>query len=202
MVVVLKMILATGEESIDEYVKANVFNYEIITVPFKKPLLQKVQEFQPDLVLLSALLPGDIDIRDIIFETQKASNCRIILLSGNAAPKSELIIDAFFLGIRDFLFDPIDPKLFLEKINHPTSYQQATMDFNKVPLKSPGLMNRIITLNKKNPVLQSPQSEVSTEAKQLTAGILSVLGLAPGRTLEESLIRIEEGISELLKRSK
>lgn len=198
----LKMILATGEETIDEYVKANVFNYEMITVPFKKPLIEKAKEFQPDLVLLSALLPGDIDIREIIFELQKASNCRVILLSGNTAPKSEIIIDAFFLGVRDFLFDPIDPKLFLAKVNHPTSYQQATAEFNRVPPKTPGLMNRIITLNKKNPVSQHPQSEVSNEAKQLTAGILSVLGLAPGRTLEESLMRIEQGISELLRRVK
>jgi DNA-binding response OmpR family regulator len=75
----LKMILATGEEAVDEYVKANVFNYEIVTVPFKKPLIQKAQEFQPDLVLLSSLLPGDIDIREIIFEVQKASNCQVII---------------------------------------------------------------------------------------------------------------------------
>jgi|BioPla2DNA2_1021312.scaffolds.fasta_scaffold126455_1 DNA-binding response OmpR family regulator len=198
----LKMILATGEEAVDEYVKANVFNYEIVTVPFKKPLIQKAQEFQPDLVLLSSLLPGDIDIREIIFEVQKASNCRVILLGGNVAPKSELIIDAFFLGVRDFLFDPIDPKLFLEKINHPTSYQMATAEFNRIPPKSPGLISRVLTLNKKNPVSQHPQSEISDEAKQLTAGILSVLGLAPGRTIEESLMRIEQGISELLRRTR
>ncbi len=198
----LKMILATGEEVIDEYVKANVFNYEFVTVPFKKPLIQKAYEYQPDVVLLSALLPGDNDIREIIFEVQKASNCRVILLCGNIAPKSELIIDAFFLGVRDFLFDPIDPKLFLEKINHPTPYALATADFNRVPQKSPGLMNKILALNKKNPVPQQVQSEVSNEAKQLIAGILSVLGLAPGRTVEESLMRIEQGISELLKQNR
>jgi len=198
----LKMILATGEEVIDEYVKANVFNYEFLTVPFRKPLIQKAYEFQPDIVLLSALLPGDTDIREIIFEVQKASNCRVILLGGNATPNSELIIDAFFLGVRDFLFDPIDPKLFLEKINHPTPYSQATADFNRIPTKSPGLINKIITLNKKNPVPQPPQSEVSNEANQIIAGILSVLGLSPGRTLEESLMRIEQGISELLRRTR
>lgn len=196
----LKMILATGEESIDEYVKANIYNYEMITVPFKKPLIQKAQEFQPDLVLLSAILPGETDIREIIFEIQKASNCRVILLGGNATPKSELIIDAFFLGVRDFLFDPIDPKLFLEKINHPTPYQQATAEFNRIPPKSPGLMNKILTLNKKNPVQQQPQSEISLEAKQLITGILSIMGLAPGRTVEESLMRIEEGVSQYITR--
>mgnify|MGYP003881871477 CR=1 FL=1 len=196
------MILATGEKTIDEYVKANVFNYNFVTVPFKKPLIEKAREYQPDVVLLSALLPGDTDIREIIFEVQKASNCRVILLCGNVSPKSELIIDAFFLGVRDFLFDPIDPKLFLEKINHPTPYALATADFNRIPQKSPGLVNKILTLNKKNPVSQPPQSEVSNEAKQLIAGILSVLGLAPGRTIEESLIRIEQGISQLLRKTR
>lgn len=78
----------------------------------------------------------------------------------------------------------------------------ATAEFNRIPPKSPGLMSRVLTLNKKNPVSQHPQSEISDEAKQLTAGILSVLGLAPGRTIEESLMRIEQGISELLRRTR
>ncbi len=193
------MILATGEEKIDEFVKANVFNYEFQAVPFKKPLIIKAQEYKPDLIVLSAILPGEEDIRDIIFEVQKACNCRIILLGGNATPKNDLIIDAFFLGVRDFLFDPINPALFLDKINHPTSYSQATAEFNRVPPKSPKLIEKMLFLNKRN-LIQQPQSEISNEAKQLIAGILSVLGQAPGRTLEESLMRIEENISILLRK--
>ncbi|NLN49602.1 MAG: hypothetical protein GX154_11080 [Clostridiales bacterium] len=43
-------------------------------------------------------------------------------------------------------------------------------------------------------------SEVSAEAKQIVTGILSILEQSPGRTIEESLVKVEEGISLLLRR--
>jgi len=196
------MILATGEEVIDNYVKENIFNYDFQAVPFKKPLLEKAKEYQPNIIILSSLLPGEEDIREIIFELQRHASCRIILLGGNVGPKSDLMIDAFFLGVRDFLFDPIEPQSFLNKINHPSTYAEAVADFSRVPPKSQSLMGKILTLNKNNPVSVQPHSDVSAEAKQIIAGILSILGQAPGRTVEESLMRVEEGISKLLATQK
>lgn len=196
----LKMILATGEEVIDNYIKENIFNYDYQTVPFKKPLLEKAKEYQPDMVVLSALLPGEESIREIIFDLQRYTSCRIILLGGNVGPKSDLMIDAFFLGVRDFLFDPIEPQLFLSKINQPSTYAEAVADFSRVPPKSPSLMEKILTINKNKPVSAPVHSEVSAEAKQIVTGILSILEQSPGRTIEESLVKVEEGISLLLRR--
>jgi len=194
----MRVLLATNHVKLDDYLK-NQAEFDVVgEVPFKHPLVEKAAETRPDVVVLSAFLPPEEeDIRELIYETQRVSNCRIVFLPGENTSKTtiNLIMDAFSLGVRDFVFDPIDTRILIDKILRPSTYEEATVHFRKVPKN-----NKILGLLARNAPPVSPQSEISLEARELLRGITSLLNKNEGKTLEETLLAIEEGISELLTR--
>jgi len=195
------VLLATASLDIDEYIKQNALHYEVVgEIPYRKPLLQTVENLKPDVLILSLLLPGDEDLREIVFEAQRIANCRIILLTGSGVNRETLTTEMFFLGVRDFIPDPVQPKKMLEAILTPATYSEATQYMKKVPSpKDTGILTNMMSrLVSKN--APPPAAEISEQSLILINGILGLLGKTPAKTLEENLLLIEQGVGEIILR--
>ncbi len=187
------VLLATGSDKIDKYIK-EVSDVQFDTVSSRRYIIEKNIESHYHLIFLSAALPGRESMREIIFETQRESGCRIVYLVGSTKPHE--IIDMFLLGVRDFIFEPIDPKLLLSSITEPATYGNAANKLKNLPVSSESLINKVWELIRKN--TPDPPPEVTSEAKELIKGLLKLLHQEEGNSLEESLVNIEEGLSQLI----
>jgi DNA-binding NarL/FixJ family response regulator len=189
----MRVLLATNVAKLDEFLKQQIEFDVVGEVPFKRPLIERAAETHADVLVLSAFLPGEEDIRELIYETQRASNCRIVYLPGENNNKTiPLIMDAFTLGVRDFVFDPIDTRLLIDKILRPSTYEEATSHFRQIPKTS-----KIFSFLIRNAPPVSSTPEISLEARELLRGIAGLLNKGEGKTIEETLLAIEDGISEL-----
>lgn len=190
----MKILLATGSDKIDKYIQNTATGHQFDTATSRRYIISRNKEHQYHIIVLSGTLSGRENLREIIFETQRESNCRIIYLIGAAKPSD--IIDAFLLGVRDFIHDPIDPKLLTTVINEPSTYGMAASNLKKLPIQSEPFLKQVFEIIKKN--TPDPPPEVTPEAKEILNGILKLLRQENGKTIEESLLNLEEAISELL----
>ncbi len=189
----MKIILATASEEINTFIVENIENAAVIGIASNRRHLLKLAKREPpnnpDVVILSTLLPGEEDLTEILFKTLEYGNCRIILL---AKHKDKILQDAFYLGVRDYLFDPINPSVLLSRIYHPMSFKEAAIIVK--PRKRSLFFNRKMELffNKHIP----DQSVLSDEARGILQGICKYLEIEPQTTLEDTLFMLEQNLIE------
>jgi len=184
----MKIVLATASEDIDRFILSNIKQAKIIGIgSSRRHLLKVIKKEPPDIVVLSTLLSGEEDFTEVIFKTLEYGNCRIILL---AKEKDKILQDAFYLGVRDYLFDPINPSALLNRIYNPMSFQEAAAAVK--PGKRGILFNKKMELffNKHIP----DESVVSLEAQEILQGILTYIEEEPQSTLEDNLFLIEQAL--------
>lgn len=187
----MKIILATASEEINTFIVENIENAVVIGIAANRRHLLKLAKREPpnnpDVVILSTLLPGEEDLTEILFKTLEYGNCRIILLTKR---KDRILQDAFYLGVRDFLFDPINPNVLLSRIYHPMSFKEAATVVK--PGKRNIFFNRKMDLffNKHIP----DESVLSDEAREILQGICRYFGIEPQPTLEETLFMLEQNL--------
>lgn len=184
----MKIILATASDDINQFVLSNIEKGVITGIASsRRHLLKTIKVEPPDVVVLSTLLSGEEDFNEIIFKTLEYGNCRIILLVKN---EGSILQDAFYLGVRDYLFDPINPSALLNRINNPMSFKEAAAIVK--PGKRGILFNNKMNLFFKKHI--PDRSELSVEAQEILRGILKYIGEDEQATLEDNLYLIEQAI--------
>ena len=78
-------------------------DFEIYEVNNGEQALQAAKEFQPDLILLDAMMPkiSGFDVLDILRHTPETVNIRVIMLTALSQPKDKERAEA--LGVDDYL---------------------------------------------------------------------------------------------------
>jgi len=189
----MRLLLATGSESINQFIFDNVVGVSIAGIAgCIEAVLRQVEEREPDIIVLSLLLPGGENILDAIFQVFMAKECRIIILAESRTP---VLNDLFYMGIRDFIFDPIDPHLLMQRIYTPATFKEAVLNLN--PGKPSKKFRRLIAglIRQNRPAVTR---EISRNAEMVVEGLLKLLGRAKKETLEDNLYEIEQGVVEVV----
>lgn len=78
-------------------------DFEIYEVNNGEQALQAAKEFQPDLILLDAMMPkiSGFDVLDILRHTPETANIRVIMLTALSQPKDKERAES--LGVDDYL---------------------------------------------------------------------------------------------------
>lgn len=215
----MDIILATGNEKINNFIISNLVSHKVVaTAANQNALLSQCDRLQPDVIILSTLLPGGEDIREVVYKSQIACNCRVIILAPKPYP---VLQDLFYLGVRDFIFDPVNPIQLLNIIENPTPFKDALkiIKGNEPPKKFKAFFNKITEANiDREPhnyrevasgLLKTlfnrfnkdtePVSEVSLDCREIIIGLLILLDKTPQREIEDNLISIEQGIVTLIQ---
>lgn len=190
---VLKLILATGSEEINTLIANNLSEPTIMNeVGSKKQLLRQIEEeCLYDLVIFSTLLSGDEDIVKTVYSVLNKQDCRLIILAKN--PKEPFLEDLFFLGVRDFIFDPINPHFLLERINTPAKFKDAIQIFNNKPSR------RFKTFFKDLIKTEYEQkSYLNSDALSMLNGITKLLKLEPKEDINDTFFELEQEITRMV----
>lgn len=191
----MRILLATGSDEVNIFLTENVPDITYVKeVSSKKQLLRSFDKEDEvyDLIIFSTLLPGDENITKMVFKISNKQECRFIVLAKNA--KETCLQDLFFLGIRDFLFDPINPHALLERISVPASFKEAVqiLSLNEPTRSFKKLLKNLINKNKE-------ESYLTNEAQSIMDGITKLFDLdfKEDKDIEDSLFEIEQ---EIIKR--
>lgn len=90
--------------------------YEVETFATAEEALEAIETRKPDVVFCDITLPSMSGIEFIKTMNEKAYSFRVIVVSSITSP--EEIIDAFKLGISDFITKPFTPQELRESIEH------------------------------------------------------------------------------------
>ena len=215
----MDIILATGNEKINNFITSNSVSHKVVaTAANQNALLSQCDRLQPEVIILSTLLPGGEDTREVVYKSQVACNCRVIIL----APKPHHVLqDLFYLGVRDFIFDPINPIQLLNIIENPTPFKDAVkiIKGNEPPKKLKAFLDKIEKANKNKDPLEyrdmanglfktlfnrfnkdtETVPEISLECREIIIGLLMLLDKMPHREIEDNLVSIEQGIVTLIQ---
>lgn len=109
-----RILVVDDEKPIRDILSASLLddNYIVDTASDGASGLEKIESFQPNIVLLDIWMPGDLDGIDVLRESKKANpNIEFIVMSGHGT--IETAVKATKLGAWDFVEKPIS----LDKIN-------------------------------------------------------------------------------------
>lgn len=96
--------------------------------------------------------------------------------------------------MRDFVFDPINPNVLLDKIYKPTTFKEAVQVI-KPGKPSPNLKKSLSEIIRTN---QIKESILSPDAQQILAGLLAIYGDNVQKNVEESLFALEQHMMKQL----
>lgn len=148
-----------------------------------------VKQKEVDLIIMSTLLYGDEELDKIVFEILKIADIRFIILAKN--PSEPVLKNLFYLGVRDFIFDPISPSYLLERIDKPMSFKESVQILNA---KKPSLLFKQ-KINKWSESIIQQNSKLSSEAENILNGLLEVLNCEKKTSVEDNLFEIEKNIT-------
>lgn len=189
----MNVLLATGSNQIENYIKENRPDMVFDSVAFRRYIIPKNKENYYDLIIVSSVLSGKEDMREIIFETQRESNCRIIYFVGNAKPAE--VVDVFMLGVRDFILDPIDPRKVLKLLSEPATYGMAAEVIKQLPTQQNNLIKQIGLLMYKNS--PEPELELTDGGKAIIKGLMKFLRQKPSDTYEDMLLKLQDIVTQM-----
>lgn len=167
---------------------------------YRQALLPAIEKHKPEVLVLSMNLPGDEDLRSIVFESQRLGS-RIILLTGDTTVtlKDEQVMEMFYLGVRDFIRDPIKPNILLESISRPATYAEATQQIKRLPPPVKPNSKLSTWFNQKLERSTAPVDQaLSLPVQQRLRGILALLNATPTLILEQDLSSIEKRVAALV----
>ena len=124
-----KRILAIDDE--EEFLKIIKLNlektgkYEVLGLSDASDIIEQVNTFKPDAVLLDLLMPviGGIDVCDRLNDDPFGKTIPIIVLT--ALGKDEDKLKAYKSGVVDYLVKPIEKKDLINKIEKVLRYKSA-----------------------------------------------------------------------------
>lgn len=191
------ILLATGSTEVENFIQSNISEekYRCVPVLSRNRILNLVEKSNPHIVIMSSMLPGNDDIDEIIFKVQEIANSRIIFLTGGSSSKQ--IMNAFFLGVRDFICEPINPNYLLESITTPATFAKAISLIQGLD-KQPKFSFRQKIQGFFNSNAPPPVLDISTQASQIIKGILKLTQQKEGLTVEENLMIIEDILCKLI----
>ena len=106
-----KLLLATGQANIDMAIAQKVapkLSYEVVaSTAYKSELIEKCEEFNPDLVIVSKMLGGkDISMLELLINLkQKKKNIRIIYLAGEVNDKNKEKMNEIGMLVLNGIYD-------------------------------------------------------------------------------------------------
>ncbi|MEG6510495.1 hypothetical protein V6C32_01040 [Desulforamulus ruminis] len=83
------ILLATGDEAINESIATSISSHTVM-VDNRESLLPMTERYQPGMVILSPLLPGDIDILEVVYQVRQVSK-NIIFIAGQT-PSTDITL--------------------------------------------------------------------------------------------------------------
>ena len=160
-----KIMFAIADRETEDYLKTVIKedcpDTEIVgIVTYKEKVIQKVNQLEPDILLLRETLPGTLNITELLFELRYSyPNVRIIFLAGDRKPGDTFLITLVTYGIHDLLIGG-HHKIsdIIELINIPNTFKdinhlipKATLNevTNSMQFASP----LIVETSKKNVVV-------------------------------------------------
>ena len=113
-----RILIVDDEVDFLEIVKMNLEDehYDVKTLISGENILNEVQKFSPDLILLDMLMPKikGIEICEILIQDPVVGKIPIIMLT--AVDKDAEKADAYDAGVFDYLIKPIGKKDLIEKM--------------------------------------------------------------------------------------
>lgn len=188
----------------------------IATARDGKDAIDKLLRFQPDVVTLDIILPGDQDGLDVLHEIMKLQPTPTIMVSGASDENANYVIEAISSGAFDFIFKPSGKLHNVAEIEHELQQKikQAVISkrrpvnekeiFKKHDWQSPAqhkvsqndskTCKPIILIGTSTGGPKALQSVVPSLSSQLPAPILIVQHMPPRftRSLAERLNRMSE----------
>lgn len=194
-----KLIIASNDYNLTQILFNNLSGiYLEGTATNQDKLLELCSKTKPDIIVCSVFLPGN-DLLKTIFQVLTDTNARFIILA--PSPRESILKDLFFLGIRDFLFDPIQINKLIYRIENPATFAEALeaisfaennlfFNLNLTRLK----LGKLINKQKKN---SQEETILSEETKEILNGITKLMGVySEDTTPEELLFLLEQKILE------
>ncbi|MEJ2619249.1 MAG: response regulator [Candidatus Thiodiazotropha sp.] len=167
-----RVLVVEDDESQANFASALLAKGGLKTLAITNPLsvLEAVEQFQPDLILMDLYMPGanGIELTQVIREKVDLKSIPIVFLSGEDDMEKKLL--ALYSGADDFLTKPVRPQHLLATVK--TRISRAEVVFSAGRLGNidqlTGLKNRKTLLNTLDYCLQQ------SPTNQHTHGILSV----------------------------
>lgn len=122
----MRLLLATDNKELDEYIKKNADVEVAGEVYYREAIVDAIRQYKCDTALISIFLSGDRDMLDIIFQA-RMTDARIILLMNR---DDKRIIDIIAMGIYDILFSPISATEIINVIKEPKRFSQILRELN------------------------------------------------------------------------
>ncbi|HEX5808314.1 MAG TPA: response regulator, partial [Anaerolineales bacterium] len=107
--------------------------YRTLEARTGKEGLKKIREFRPDLVLLDLQLPDMLGL-DVLRELEKEDQ-RVPAILMTAHGSEQVAVDAFRLGIQDYLSKPVDPERLKQAIARILSQRDMQEEKAKLTLQ-------------------------------------------------------------------
>ncbi len=100
-------------------------NYEVLTLSTAKDIITHLNAFRPDIVLLDLLMPeiGGLDACKMLNEDPLGRRTPVIILS--ALDKDVDKVQAYKLGVVDYLEKPIERDILVAKIERALSLKNG-----------------------------------------------------------------------------
>ena len=114
----MRILLATDNKELDEYLKKNT-DFDIAgEVYYREALVDSLRQHKCDTVILSAFLNGEEDMLDVVFQLRMA-DARVVMLMGDTNKNSAQVFDLIAMGVYDILFSPIEVSEIIQTIKEP-----------------------------------------------------------------------------------
>jgi PleD family two-component response regulator/EAL domain-containing protein (putative c-di-GMP-specific phosphodiesterase class I) len=163
-----RVLVVEDDESQANFATALLAKGGLKTLAITNPLsvLEAVEQFQPDLILMDLYMPGanGIELTQVIREKVELKSIPIVFLSGEDDMEKKLL--ALFSGADDFLTKPVRPQHLLATVK--TRISRAEVVFTAGSRGNidqlTGLKNRKTLLNTLDYCLQQPPTNQQTHA--------------------------------------
>ncbi|MDD5422089.1 MAG: response regulator [Candidatus Omnitrophota bacterium] len=121
-----KVLIVDDEEDFLMITKLNLEDsgkYEVMTLSDANGIVAQVNSFEPDVILLDILMPnvGGIDACKALNADPKAKSIPIIVLS--ALGRDDDKLNAYKVGVVDYLVKPIEKDALIAKIEKALRYK-------------------------------------------------------------------------------
>lgn len=121
-----KIMVVDDEEDFLKAIKITleqVGKYEVMILATAKDIIEQVNKFKPDVILLDLLMPGigGIDVCEMLNNDPIGATIPVIVLSalGKIADKAE----AYRVGVVDYLVKPLDREILFNKIGKALEFK-------------------------------------------------------------------------------